>query len=315
MPQAPSTFVSSIWKEGIFNDRVVFCTGGAGTICSAQVRALVHLGANACIIGRNEEKTKRMAADIATARSGAKVLGIGNIDVRSLDSLTSAVASCISELGQIDYVIAGAAGNFLSPISTLSSNAFRTVLEIDLLGSYNTLKATLPHLLTSAARSSPSPSPRTGGRIIFISATFHFTGMPFQSHVASAKAGVDALSASVALEYGPRGVTSNVISPGGIEGTEGMERLSSKADREAGSVARPIPLGRLGRVKEIADATVFLLADTGDYVSGHVLVVDGAAWRLPGGLATMTGGRGYPEIVLGEDMVPKDAKSGRKAKL
>ncbi|KAF4548837.1 Enoyl-(Acyl carrier protein) reductase-like protein 29 [Elsinoe fawcettii] len=314
MPQDPSTFISSTWKEGIFNDRVVFCTGGAGTICSAQVRALVYLGANACIIGRNEEKTKSAATDIATVRPGAKVIGIGNIDVRSFDSLTAAVNTCISELGQIDYVIAGAAGNFLSPLSTLSSNAFRTVVEIDLLGSFNTLKATLPHLLTSAARN-PNPSPATGGRIVFISATFHFTGMPFQSHVASAKAGVDALSASVALEYGPRGVTSNVISPGGIEGTEGMERLSSKAAREAGEIVKPIPLGRLGKVKEISDATVYLFSEAGNYVSGHVLVVDGAAWRLPGGLATMTGGKGYPEIVLGEDMVPKDAKSGRQAKL
>ena len=85
--------------------KVIFCTGGAGTICSAQVRALVHLGANACIIGRNVTKTEAMAKDIATAREGAQVLGIGSVDVRSIQSLEAAVASCVSRLGGIDFVM------------------------------------------------------------------------------------------------------------------------------------------------------------------------------------------------------------------
>lgn len=84
---------------------MVFCTGGAGTICSAQVRALVHLGANACIVGRNVEKTEKMAKDIATARKGSKVLGIGAVDVRSMESLQSAVDRCIYELGGVDFVM------------------------------------------------------------------------------------------------------------------------------------------------------------------------------------------------------------------
>lgn len=87
------------------DDKVVFCTGGAGTICSAQVRALVHLGANACIVGRNVAKTESMAVSIATARKGARVIGIGNIDVRSIESMGKAVERCISELGAIDFVM------------------------------------------------------------------------------------------------------------------------------------------------------------------------------------------------------------------
>lgn len=89
------------------DNKVVFCTGGAGSICSAQVRALVHLGANACIIGRNVEKTESMARNIATARKGAKVIGIGAVDVRKLDSLEGAVERCVEELGAIDYVMYG----------------------------------------------------------------------------------------------------------------------------------------------------------------------------------------------------------------
>ena len=84
---------------------MVFCTGGAGTICSAQVRAMVHLGANACIVGRNVEKTERMAGEIATARHGAKVLGLGSVDVRSIESMQTAVEKCVGELGGIDFVM------------------------------------------------------------------------------------------------------------------------------------------------------------------------------------------------------------------
>ena len=86
-------------------NKVVFCTGGAGTICSAQVRAMVHLGANACIIGRNVEKTERMAREIATARQGANVLGFGSVDVRSIESMQVAVEKCVKELGGIDFVM------------------------------------------------------------------------------------------------------------------------------------------------------------------------------------------------------------------
>ena len=136
---------------------------------------MVHLGANACIVGRNVEKTEDMAKDIATARPGATVIGIGSVDVRSFDSLNAAVKRCVEELGAIDFVMyattfllmgsdgvanavslpltrAGAAGNFLASINQLSVNAFKSVMDIDVLGSYNTLKATLPYLVESAQR-------------------------------------------------------------------------------------------------------------------------------------------------------------------
>lgn len=105
MPLQKHEYVSDVWRDDIFKDKVIFCTGGAGTICSAQVRALVHLGANACIIGRNVEKTEGMAKDIATARSGAKVLGLGAVDVRKFDDLKAAAERCVKELGGIDYTM------------------------------------------------------------------------------------------------------------------------------------------------------------------------------------------------------------------
>ncbi|EHL01119.1 putative Peroxisomal 2,4-dienoyl-CoA reductase SPS19 [Glarea lozoyensis 74030] len=272
-----SEYLSSTWRDGIFDNKVVFCTGGGGTICSAQVRALVHLGANACILGRNVEKTEKMAQSIATARKGAKVIGIGGADVRSIESLEKAVERCVRELGGIDYVIAGAAGNFLSPIAGLSANAFKTVMDIDTLG----------------------------GRILFISAAFHYTGMPLQTHAAAAKAGVDAIMAGTALEYGPYGITSNVITPGPIAGTEGMARLGDPKSEATGAAQRKNPLGRYGTVKEIADGTVYLFADTGSYVNGEVLVIDGGGWRSTG---AFDGEKTYPDYLL-------DGTFTKKAKL
>jgi peroxisomal 2,4-dienoyl-CoA reductase len=118
-------------------NKVVFCTGGAGTICSVQVRAMVHHGASACIIGRNVEKTESMAKDIATARLGARVIGIGAVDVRHPKLLQQAADRCAKELGSIDVVIAGAAGNFLATINQISPNAMKSIIDIDVLGSYD----------------------------------------------------------------------------------------------------------------------------------------------------------------------------------
>lgn len=119
-------------------------------MCSFQVRAMVHLGANACIVGRNLAKTAEMARDIETARQGSRVLAVA-ADVRSVSSMTAAVNECVRELGSLDFTIIGAAGNFLASIEQMSANAFQNVLNIDLAGSFNTLKAALPHLLKSAA--------------------------------------------------------------------------------------------------------------------------------------------------------------------
>jgi len=305
-------FMSNVWRDGIFDNKVVFCTGGAGTICSAQVRAMVALGANACIIGRNVEKTENMAKDIATARPGARVLGIGAIDVRKPELLQEAADRCARELGSLDFVIAGAAGNFLATIDQISPNAMKSVIDIDVLGSYNTVKATLPYLKESAERyrtdGTTLPANGTGGRIIFVSATLHYTGTPMQSHVSVAKAGVDAMAMSVAIEQGPRGITSNIIAPGPIAETEGMARLS-KSDAKS-KVAKAVPSGRFGAVKEIADATIYLFSDAGNFVNGETLVVDGGAWHTAG----FAGGFEYPDFMLSGESVT-GVKGGKKSKL
>lgn len=194
----------------------------------------------------------------------------------------------------------------------MSPNAFKAVMDIDVLGTFNTIKATIPYLMESAKRNpNSSRDGLTGGRILFVSATFHYTGTPLQAHVAAAKAAVDSLMASVTLEYGPFGVTSNVIAPGPIAGTEGMERLASRTkDRKAADAA--IPSGRQGTIRDIADSTVYLFSDAGSNVNGQVLPVDGGAWRRQGSFAVgIDDDMQYPEYLL-KGVFSKNLKDGRR---
>ena len=138
----------------------------------------------------------------------------------------------------------------------------------------------------------------TGGRIIFVTSTNYRSARIAQAHVCAAKAGVNALSDCISLEYGPKGITSNIIAPGPIDDTEGMRRLLNPDSRL--EAMRSVPLQRFGLIKEIADATVFLFADTGNFVNGACLDVDGGAWRVKGGSELV--GKRYPESL---DEVPK----------
>ncbi|AET40817.1 2,4-dienoyl-CoA reductase (NADPH) Ecym_6446 [Eremothecium cymbalariae DBVPG len=270
----------SVWKADLFKGKVVFVTGGAGTICRVQVEAMVLLGAKAAILGRNLEKTEKAAQEIGQLSDEAgSVLGIGQIDVRNVGDLKKAVERTVQEFGRIDYVIAGAAGNFIADITNLSAKAFQSVVAIDLLGSYNTVKAALPELA------------KTKGSILFVSATLHYTGTPFQAHVSAAKAGVDALSNVLAVELGPLGIRCNCVAPGAIANTEGMSRLSNGVSLK--DVEAKVPLQRSGTTEDIAHATIYLFSPAASYVTGHVQVVDGGAWHL----GNLMGTAGYPLLL------------------
>lgn len=168
----------------------------------------------------------------------------------------------------------------------LSSNAFKSVIDIDLLGSFNTVKVTFEQLR------------KNKGAVLFVSATLHYTGVPMQSHVGAAKAGVDALSNALAVELGPLGIRFNCIAPGAIAGTEGMLRLAPPTETP---LEKKIPLQRQGTTQDIADATVFLFSPASSYITGDVMVVDGAMWQTGGGVLNDF----YPDIVVHQNNDPE----------
>ncbi|ODN92153.1 peroxisomal 2,4-dienoyl-CoA reductase [Cryptococcus wingfieldii CBS 7118] len=250
--------IADTYKQDLFKGKVLFCTGGRSGICYAIVESMMSLGVSAAIVGRDAKGLDESAKNLQDS-TGSKCIA-APADVRKPEQIKDAVKRTVDAYGKIDFVICGAAGNFLSPISGLSENAFRTVVEIDLLGTYHTLKATLPYLRESH------------GAYLHISATLHYRGVPFQAHVAAAKAGVDALSNVIAVEEGPWGVRSNIIAPGPILGTVGADKLSMKGKK----FGKDIPLSRAGHVDDIANAAIYLFSPAAAWVSGSTLVVDGA---------------------------------------
>ncbi|KAF9497024.1 2,4-dienoyl-CoA reductase [Pleurotus eryngii] len=288
---APTSFVmpivdsTAIFKADIFKGKVLFCTGGGSGICRGMTEAVMRHGASAAIIGRKIDRLTQTAKELAEA-TGSKCIPV-QADVRDPKALHAAVKQTIDTFGRIDFVICGAAGNFLAPIASLSENAFRTVIEIDTLGTFNTVKATIEHVR------------RSKGSYIHVSATLHYKGTPYQAHVSAAKAAVDALSAVIAVEEGPHGVRSNVIAPGPIGGTEGMDRLTPKSDDAQRRFQSTNPSGRMGDIKDVANATVFFFSDAASFITGQVLPVDGGNEHL------RTPSLPYPEAVLDPGSVLK----------
>jgi len=255
----------SIYRDDMLAGRVALVTGGGSGICRGITEAFLAHGADVVIMSRNEEKLTAAAAEMAAA-SGRRCVAMA-ADVRDLPAVEAVVARTVAELGRLDVVVNGAAGNFLAPAATLSSNAFRTVLEIDTLGTFHVSKAAFNGWMK-----------RNGGSIINVSATLHYTGVPLQMHPGAAKAAIDAMTRHLAFEWGPSGVRVNALAPGPIGDTEGMKRLLPEAMKE--KLRKRIPLQRFGTTGDVADAALFLAGPAAAYVTGSVLVVDGGAWMI-----------------------------------
>ncbi len=190
-------------------------------------------------------------------------------DVRSYADCERMASTAVARFGTLSILINCAAGNFLAAPEQLSSNGFKTVMEIDTLGTFNASRAAF-----SALRSCGRPA-----SIINISATLHYGATWYQAHASAAKAAIDSLTRSLALEWGALGIRVNGVAPGPIEGTAGLTKLApGAADALQALWAERIPVGRLGRKGDIAAAVLYLAGPAGGYVNGHTLVVDGGEW-------------------------------------
>ncbi len=249
-----------VFRDGALAGRVALITGGGTGICRGIAAAYARLGAEVCIVSRKQEVLDQSAAAIA-ADTGRAVLPVA-ADVRDPAAIGRAVQEAVERFGRLDTVINGAAGNFLAPAAGLSPNGFRTVIDIDLNGTFHTSRAAF------------EPLQKAGdGLILNISATLHYQATPLQIHASAAKAGVDAITRNLAVEWGQFGIRVCGIAPGPIAETEGVRRLAPGGVTP--QIAAAIPARRFGAIDEIAAAAVFLRSAAADYITGHTLVVDG----------------------------------------
>lgn len=251
--------MSSAFGARILDGKTAVVTGGGSGINLEIARRFAEHGASVALIGRTKEKLDTAASEIES--SGGNAAGFP-ADVRDYDVLSSAIAGARERFGEIDIVVCGAAGNFPAPALGMSANGFKAVVDIDLLGTFNTCRAAFEHFR------------RPGASIINISAMQAFLPMALQVHVCAAKAGVDMITRTLAIEWGPLGVRVNSIAPGAVDDTEGMKRLAPTPQaREA--FTQMIPLRRFAGKEEIADLALFLCSDAAQFITGAVMVCDG----------------------------------------
>jgi 2,4-dienoyl-CoA reductase [(3E)-enoyl-CoA-producing], peroxisomal len=250
----------SIFGDSLFAGKVALITGGATGIGRGIAQGLARHGASVALVSRKQENLAA-AADQIAATTGRRALGLV-ADVRQAEAVEAAVQRAADELGGLDIVVNNAAGNFLCPSADLSPNGFGVVLDIDAKGTFNVSRAAFHARLKEH-----------GGQILNISATLHHGGSPSQVHVAAAKAAVDALTQTLAVEWGPLGIRVNAIAPGPIGDTEGVRRLLPGESRER--LRATIPTRCLGTIDDIVNLALFVLSDAGTNLNGAILVSDG----------------------------------------
>lgn len=251
----------STFATGVLKGRSAFIAGGSSGINLGIAHGLGEAGARLFIISRKIEKVDAAVAELRAA--GYDAAGAA-ADVRDYPAVEQALRSAHESHGAIDIVISGAAGNFMAPAIGMSPNAFRTVVDIDLIGTFHVLRASYEFLR------------KPGASVISITAGQAVHPSLFQSHVCAAKAGINMLTKCLAMEWGGAGVRVNAISPGPIADTEGMSRLTPTPESVT-ALKRTIPLGDYGAKRDIADLAVFLSSDSARYITGAIYDCDGGS--------------------------------------
>jgi NAD(P)-dependent dehydrogenase (short-subunit alcohol dehydrogenase family) len=249
-----------------FAGRHVFVAGGSSGINLGIAQAFARSSARVTVMSRSLDKVQQAAEGLRAL--GAQALGI-SADVRDPEAVEAALRQSHAQFGDIDVLVSGAAGNFIAPAAQLSPNGFKTVIDIDLNGTFHVLRLAYPLLK------------KPGASVISITAPQGVNPTMYQVHACAAKAGIDMMTRVLAMEWGEVGVRVNAISPGPIEGTEGIRRLAPSSEALAGMLAS-VPLQRMGTLQDIADMALFLSSPQASYVTGAVIPVDGGS-SLRGG--------------------------------
>lgn len=252
--------MNHLFAPGLLAGKTAFLTGGSSGICLGIAQAFAQHGARVALLGRSQDKLDTATALIQS--EGGHAVGFA-ADVRDYPALEAAFHKAAEAFAApIDLLVCGAAGNFPAPVNGMSPNGFKAVIDIDLLGTYNTCRAAYPHLR------------KPGASLISISANHAHQPYAMQAHVCAAKAGVDLLTRTIALEWAAEGIRANLITPGPIDDTEGMRRLAPTPEMRAAAIGS-VPLGRMGTKQDIANAALFLSSDAAAFITGAEIVCDG----------------------------------------
>ncbi|KAJ3693524.1 hypothetical protein LUZ60_009004 [Juncus effusus] len=269
------------FRADILKGKVALITGGGSGIGFEIATQFGRHGAAVAVMGRRRQVLD--SAVTALSNEGIQAIGVEG-DVRKQADARKVLEETFKHFGKIDILVNGAAGNFLASPEDLSPNGFRTVVDIDSVGTYTMCYEALKYLKKGGLGRENELS---GGLIVNISATLHYTASWYQIHVSAAKAAVDSLTRSLALEWGTDyGIRVNGIAPGPIGDTPGMRKLAPQemnprlASQETGDsgLRDEMPLFKLGEKKDIAMAALYLASHAGKYVNGTVMVVDGGLW-------------------------------------
>lgn len=258
----------SIFRSGLLDGKVAFITGGGSGIGQHIAERFAEHGAAVMLAGRNQDRLEVAAAVIGERGGRAETAAV---DVREYDKLAAALKRTRAALGPVDILVCAAAGNFPAPVTGMSANGFKAVVDIDLLGTFNTCRAAYDHLR------------KPGASVVSISANHATQPIAYQAHVCAAKAGVELLTRTLAIEWGPEGIRANCITPGPTAETEGMRRLAPTEEIRA-RVIENIPLRRYGTKDELADLALFLCSGAASYITGAVYVCDGGQGLVRSGI-------------------------------
>jgi peroxisomal 2,4-dienoyl-CoA reductase len=269
---------TSVFRAGLLDGQVAIITGGGTGVGFGVAELLSALGAHVVLASR---KPEHLEPAVETIRGAGGRACSTTVDVRDHDRVRQMVQAVRGELGRIDVLVNNAAGNFYAPSESLSANGWRSVVEIDLFGTFFCSQAVAPVMRDQG-----------GGRIVNVSMTLHYRGWPQMAHATAAKAGIDALTRTLALEWAPHRIRVNAIAPGPIP-TEGVRRAFAPPTAGAADLfaverttqdnaSRAIPAGRWGTPRDIANMVAFLASPAGDWVTGSIFVVDGGEWLQKG---------------------------------
>ncbi|GAB1309584.1 SDR family oxidoreductase [Urechidicola sp. KH5] len=254
-------------KEGSLEGMVIVVTGGGSGLGKAMTTYFLELGAKVAITSRNYDKLIAVKEALET-KTGGQVLPV-QCDVRHYDQVEAMLQKTIDTFGKVDGLLNNAAGNFISPTERLSANAFDTIIDIVLKGTKNCTLAFGKHWINTKQEKAT---------ILNIVTTYSWTGSAYVVPSASAKAGVLAMTRSLAVEWAKYGIRSNAIAPGPFPTKGAWDRLLPGDLKDKFDMAKKVPIGRVGEHQELANIAAYLMSDYSAYVNGEVITIDGGEW-------------------------------------